>query len=91
MSMDRRAKQLELCAEKEGCYIVQLKETVPFVDAGSPERSSKADAQHKLRQRRLGGPFNDRIHSLSGAPYRVPDDAGDLRKHGVRFPRNRLL
>ena len=43
--------QLELRAEKQHCDIVQLQETVPFVDAGSPERDREREAQDELGQR----------------------------------------
>ena len=77
--------QLELIAEKEDRYVVQLEETVPFVDAGSPEWSREGDAQHKLGERRLGDPFNNRIHPLGGAPDRQPYVLSDLRQHVVSF------
>jgi len=79
--------QLKLRAEKEDCDIVQLQETVPFVDTGSPERSRKPDAQHKLSERRLGDPFNNRIRPLNEPADRVPYVAGDLPRHGVSFLR----
>lgn len=79
--------QLELRAEKEDCYIVQLEETVPFVDAGSPEWSGKSDAQHKLGERGVGDQFNNRIHSLNEPADRVPYVADDLPRHDVSFLR----
>ena len=39
-----RQMQLELRAEKENRNVVQLQETVPFVDTGSPEWSREPDA-----------------------------------------------
>jgi hypothetical protein len=64
--------QLDLRGEKEDGNIVQLQETVPFVDTRSPEWSRKGDAQRKLSERRLGDPFNSRIPRLNELPDRVP-------------------
>jgi hypothetical protein len=45
--------------KKQHCDIVQLQETVPFVDAGPPERDREREAQQELGQRWLrNGPDN---------------------------------
>ena len=58
-----RQVQLELRAEKQHGDIVQLQETVPFVDAGSPERDREREAQDELGQRWLAQ-WREQWHSL---------------------------
>src|SRR5260370_34155083 len=80
--------QLKLSAEKEDCHIVQLQETVPFVDTGSPERSRKGGAQHQLGETRLGDRFSNRIHPLKEPLDRVPYVAHVSPRHRVSLLRN---
>lgn len=60
-----RQMQLELRAEEEDRDVVQLQETVPFVDPGSPEWSREPDAQDKLGKRRLGDQPNNCVNPLT--------------------------
>ena len=72
-----RQMQLELRAEKEDRSVVQLQETVPFVDAGPPEWGREPNAQHKLGERRLGDRRNKGVHPLNKLADRLPSVAGD--------------
>src|SRR6266849_2631089 len=62
--------------------VVQLQETVPFVDAGSPEWSRESEAHDKLRERRLGDRRNNGVHPLKEPTDRLPSVAGDLLLRG---------
>src|ERR687891_2920986 len=67
-----REVQLELRAEKQHCDIVQLQETVPFVDAGSPERDREREAQDELGQRWQRNGADNGIHSFKEHTNFVP-------------------
>jgi hypothetical protein len=69
--------QLEFLAEKEDRNVVQLQETVPFVDTGSPEWSREPDAQDKLGERRLGDQASNGIRSVNEPADRLPSVASD--------------
>src|SRR5216684_4387553 len=77
-----RQMQLELRAEKVDRSVVQFQETVPFVDAGSPEWSRESDAHDKLRERRLGDRRNNGVHPLKEPTDRLPSVAGDFLLRG---------
>jgi hypothetical protein len=64
--------QLELGGEKQHGDIVQLQETVPFVDAGPPERNRESNAQDELGQRRLGNRANDGICAFNEDANSLP-------------------
>jgi hypothetical protein len=51
--------QLEFRAEKQHSGIVQLEEAIPFENAGTPKGDREAEAQHQLRERRLGNHLSD--------------------------------
>src|SRR5215510_3818137 len=58
--------QLELVGKKIDRRVIQLKEPIPFQDAGFPERHRKGQPKHQLSQRWLRDPGND--------PKRLVDD-----------------
>src|SRR5258708_15826742 len=85
-----RQMQLELRAEKEDRSVVQLQETVPFADAGSPEWSREPDAQDNLGERRLGDQPNHGVHPLNELADRLPSVAG-LPLQGHRLSPQRAV
>src|SRR5258708_35512491 len=77
-----RQMQLELRAEKVDRSFVQLQETVPFVDAGSPEWSGEPDAPHKLGERRLRDLGNNGVRPLNELANGLPSVASDMLLQG---------
>src|SRR5467141_4758400 len=81
-----RQMQLELCAEKENRSVVQLQETVPFVDAGSPEWSREPDAQDKLGERRRRDQGNTVVHPSNEPTDRLPSHQLSSQRAAVNTP-----
>src|SRR5258708_1317080 len=81
-----RQMQLELCAEKENRSVVQLQETVPFVDAGSPEWSREPDAQGKLGERRRRDQGNTGVHPSNEPTDRLPSHQLSSQRAVVNTP-----
>src|SRR5262249_26780094 len=71
--------------------LVQLQETVPFADTGSPEWSREADAQDKLGEGRRRDPGNDGVHSLNALTDRLPQAPGDWLRKGHLFSPQRTV
>src|SRR5712692_4813573 len=81
-----RQMQLELCAEKENRSVVQLQETVPFVDTGSPEWSREPDAQDKLGERRRRDQGNTGVHPFNEPTDRLPSHQLSSQRAVVNAP-----